>query len=197
MSKSILTIQSSARLTDSISRQFTAQVADVYKEAGYAHVERDLEATELPFVSEQMIGAYYTPADERSDAQKALLETSDALVAELQAADVIAIGAPVYNFSVPARLKAWIDLICRAGVTFQYTENGPEGLLKNKKAYIVLASGGVAAESAADFVTPYLKQVLAFVGITDVTLIAADTTALDMDAAIAKASKSVKALQAA
>ena len=88
--------------------------------------------------------------------------------------DVIVIGAPVYNFSIPASLKAWIDMIARARLTFRYTDSGPEGLLKGKKAYVVVATGGVPVGSPVDFATPYLRHALAFVGITDVEVIAAD-----------------------
>jgi len=101
------------------------------------------------------------------------------LVEELKAADTIVIGAPIYNFNIPAALKAWIDLIARARLTFKYGENGPVGLLKNKKAYIVMASGGVPIGSAMDFASGYLQHVLAFVGITDVTII--DASQFDLD----------------
>ena len=106
--------------------------------------------------------------------QHAKLGESAAMVAELQQADVIVIGAPIYNFGVPASLKAWVDMIARARLTFRYTEQGAEGLLKGKKAYVVVASGGVPVDSPADFATPYLRQALKFIGITDVEVIAAD-----------------------
>ncbi len=99
---------------------------------------------------------------------------SDSLVAELKDADVLVIGVPIYNFNVPASLKAWIDMIARARLTFRYTENGPEGLLQGKKAYLVVATGGVPVGSPVDFATPYLKHALGFIGITDVEIIAAD-----------------------
>ena len=128
----------------------------------------------LPFVDEAWIGANFTAAEERSADQRATLAESDALVAELKAADVIVIGTRIYNFSVPAALKAWIDMVARARLTFRYTENGPEGLLKGKRAYVVIASGGVPVGSALDFATPYLRHVLGFIGITDVEVIAAE-----------------------
>jgi FMN-dependent NADH-azoreductase len=128
----------------------------------------------LPFVDEAWIEANFTAAEERNASQRAALAESDALVAELEAADVLVIGAPIYNFGVPAALKAWVDMIARARLTFRYTENGPEGLLEGRKAYVVIASGGVPVDSAVDFATPYLRQALGFVGIRDVEIIAAD-----------------------
>jgi FMN-dependent NADH-azoreductase len=128
----------------------------------------------LAFVDEAWIGANFTAEEERSQEQRTILADSDRLVEELQRADVLVIGAPIYNFGVPAALKAWIDMIARVRKTFRYTENGPEGLLKNKKAYVVIASGGVPVDSSLDFATPYLKHALRFIGITDVEVIAAD-----------------------
>ncbi len=98
----------------------------------------------------------------------------DELIAELQAADVIVIGTPIYNFSILVALKGWIDMVARAGVTFRYTENGPQGLLENKKAYLALASGRVAIDSPADFASPYLRHVLGFICIHDVEIFGAD-----------------------
>lgn len=115
------------------------------------------------------------------------------MVAELQDADVIVIGAPMYNFSIPSTLKAWVDLIARVGVTFQYTENGPVGLLTGKKAYIVAATGGVPVNSPADFATPYLKQVLGFVGISDVEVVEASGFAVNAEEAMARALANVEA----
>lgn len=102
------------------------------------------------------------------------LALSDTLVGELKSADTIVIGTPVYNFAVPAALKAWIDLVARARETFQYTEDGPVGLLQGKKAYVIIASGGTKVGSEIDFAGNYLKHVLGFIGITDVTIVAAD-----------------------
>lgn len=122
-------------------------------------------------VSNQWIQANFTPADDRNAEQKQALALSDSLVAELQSADTIVIGVPIHNFSVPTALKSWIDMIARAGVTFKYTENGPQGLLEGKKAILVVTAGGVEPESPADFATPYMKHVLGFVGISDVDVI--------------------------
>jgi FMN-dependent NADH-azoreductase len=138
---------------------------------------RDL-ADAIPHVDEAWIEANFTPEESRNDGQRETLRFSDSLVAELQAADVLVIGVPVYNFGIPAGLKAWIDMIARARLTFKYTQNGPVGLLQGKKAFLVVASGGVAIDSEIDFATPYLRHALGFVGITDIEVIAADQQGL-------------------
>ena len=171
----VLEVSASGRNKDSVSRMLTRDIVDALetRNGQIALTRRDLNAG-IALVDEDWISANFTAAEDRSVDQRARLADSDALVAELQAADVVVIGAPIYNFGVPASLKAWIDMIARARLTFRYTENGPEGLLKGKKAYVVIASGGVPVDSPADFATPYLRQALKFVGITDVEIIAAD-----------------------
>jgi len=171
----VLEVSASGRYDGSVSRTLTREVLDALeaREGRIDATHRDL-GKGVPLVDEAWIGANFTPAEQRSPEQRSVLEFSDSLIAELQAADVIVIGSPIYNFGVPAVLKAWVDLIARARLTFRYTENGPEGLLKGKKAYIVIASGGVPVDSAVDFATPYLRQALRFVGITDIDVIAAD-----------------------
>ncbi len=171
----ILKVDSSGRGQGSATRALTADVVHALeaRHGGIDLVERDL-ANGVPFVDQDWIDANFTSAEERSDAQRATLAESDRLVAELQAADVVVIGAPIYNFGVPAALKAWVDMVARARLTFRYTPNGPEGLLKGKQAYVVVASGGVGVDSAVDFATPYLRQVLAFIGIDDVVVVNAE-----------------------
>lgn len=180
--KTLLQINSSGRFEGSITRQLSdlliKQIKAVQPELTV--VKRDL-ATGLPFIDEQWIGANFTPADQRDNSHQETLEFSNELVSELQQADTIVIASPIYNFSIPAVLKAWIDLVARAQLTFKYTENGPEGLLKGKKAYVVVASGGVPIGSEMDFASGYLKQVLAFIGITEVTLIDASKINLSDD----------------
>ena len=170
----ILEVQASARSTGSISRDLTADlIAALADRHGNVEVtQRDL-ANGLPFIDEAWVGANFTPDEDRTNTHRQILSRSDDLVAELQAADIIVIGAPIYNFSVPAVLKAWIDMIARARLTFEYTENGPVGLLKDKKVYAVVPSGGVPVGSPVDFATPYLRHALGFVGITDVEIIGA------------------------
>jgi FMN-dependent NADH-azoreductase len=171
----ILEVSASGRRIDSISRKLTAELIDVL-EARFDSVsvkKRDL-AEGMPLVDERWIAANFTADEERNTEQRKTLAASDALVAEIKAADILIIGSPIYNFGVPASLKAWIDMVARARLTFQYTANGPEGLMKNKKAYVVMTSGGVAVDSAVDFATPQLRQALQFIGITDIEVIAAD-----------------------
>jgi FMN-dependent NADH-azoreductase len=190
----ILKIDASARKAGSMTRELTdtlvTRLLDIHPSAGV--LTRDVSAG-LPVVDEAWVGANFTDPAERSSEQKLKLALSDTLVAELKAADVLVIAAPIYNFGIPASLKAWVDLVARARETFRYTENGPEGLLKGKKAYVVVASGGVPVNSPVDFATPYLKQVLAFIGITDVTVIAADQLMMDGDAKRAAARAAIEA----
>jgi FMN-dependent NADH-azoreductase len=171
----ILEVSASGRRGDSVSRMLTQNTIDAL-EIRYGNVDlarRDL-SDGVQFVDEGWIAANFTPDEQRTDEHRAALAESDALVDELQRADVVVIGAPMYNFGVPAVLKAWVDMIARAQLTFRYTAEGPEGLLKGKKAYIVVASGGVPVDSPADFATPYLRQALRFVGFDDIEIIAAD-----------------------
>ncbi|KPB01726.1 FMN-dependent NADH-azoreductase [Ahrensia marina] len=192
----LLSIQSSARHENSHSRDLSKElIAKLNKQGEFDVKERDLAET-IPHISEKWLGANWTPKDDRNDEQKAHLALSDTLIEQLKAADVLVFGAPIYNFSVPAALKAWIDMVCRAGDTFRYTENGPEGLLKGKKAYIVIASGGVPVDSAYDYATPYLRQVLGFIGITDVEIIAADGLVANEAASLAKANAEIERLAA-
>lgn len=170
----VLHVSSSLKGEASISRRLAADMLAALEQRD-DHVEivhRDL-ATGLPLIDEEWVTANYTAADQRSGAQRDKLALSDELVAELAAADVVVIGAPIYNFSIPATLKAWIDLVARAQLTFRYTENGPVGLLEDKKTYVIAPSGGVAVGSPADFATPYLRHALGFIGITDVAVIGA------------------------
>lgn len=171
----ILEVAASGRNDGSVSRMLSADLIGALEDR-HGSVEltrRDLNKG-MPFVDDAWINANFTAPEERSAEQRSALAESDALVAELKAADVLVIGSPIYNFGVPAALKAWIDMVARARLTFRYTENGPKGLLEGKKAYLVIASGGVPVDSAVDFATPYLRHALAFIGITDVEVIAAD-----------------------
>ncbi|MEM6306609.1 MAG: NAD(P)H-dependent oxidoreductase [Pseudomonadota bacterium] len=177
--QNVLVINSSANVSQSKTRDGVRAVTDALNTPHV--VQRDL-AQALPHITEDWATARLIAPADRTTAQQDTLQLSDTLIDELKIADTIVIGMPIYNFSVPAALKAWIDLIARPKVTFQYTANGPEGLLQNKRAIIVAASGGVPIGSAADFATPYLKHVLAFVGITDVTVI--DSASPDYNAHI-------------
>lgn len=187
-SSNILRVDASARKAGSSSRALTDAL--IARLAPDEIVTRDLTEV-LPFVTEDWVGANFTDESERTDAQKAELALSDSLVDELVAADTLVIGTPIYNFAVPAALKAWIDLIARARKTFHYTANGPEGLLTDKKAYVLIASGGTEVGSDIDFASGYLRHILAFVGITDVTVIAADQQMMRGEAALDQALQKV------
>lgn len=185
---SILRVDGSARYSDSVTRQLADQVvAGLRAEHPAAKVVRRDLAEGLPHVTEDWIGANYTPVEQRTAAQREILALSDELVAEVAAADAIVIAVPIYNFSVPASVKAWIDQICRAGLTFRYTASGPVGLLADRPVYLVVASGGVPVGGAADFASGYVRHVLGFIGITDVRLIAAERVVADPDGALARA----------
>lgn len=176
----VLRIDASARKSGSATRVLTAALLDTLAPAKV--VTRDLADTPLPQIDEDWVGANFTPAEDRTEAQKARLALSDTLVRELQEADTLVIGLPVYNFGVPAALKAWVDLVARAGVTFRYTANGPEGLMKGKKAIIAFASGGVPLGSDIDFASRYLIHLLGFVGITDVKIVTEQAEAVEIAA---------------
>jgi FMN-dependent NADH-azoreductase len=172
----LLHINSSVRNEGSISRQLTAEFIQKWHAAhpGDKVIERDLAASPIPHLNEETMGAFFTPADSRSPVQAEAVRLSDQLVSEVQQADVIVIGAPMYNFSVSSGLKAWIDHVARAGVTFKYTSEGPVGLLQNKKVYVVTSRGGVYSQGAGkamDFHETYLRGVLGFIGLTDITFI--------------------------
>ena len=195
MTNTILHIDASARHTGSVSRDLSARIIADHPNARV--ITRDVADTPLPHVTEDWVAANFTPAENRTPAQQAVLGQSDALVAELKEADTIVIGLPVYNFSIPAALKAWVDLVARVGLTFKYTEQGPVGLLNGKRVIIALASGGTEAGSEIDYATPYLKFILGFMGITDVTVIAADRLGIDAEASMNKALAQLEDLRAA
>lgn len=144
---------------------------------------RDLAVNPHPVLDDDALGALFAPAGQRTPAQAARVALDDALIAELQAADVVVLGVPMYNFGVPAQLKNWIDAIARSGVTFRYTEQGPAGLLKGKTAYVALARGGRYRDTLADSQVPYLKTVLGFLGIADVRFVYAEGLNMGPEAA--------------
>lgn len=167
----ILRINSSARKDGSLSRELSELLADALAGDTGNVVVRDLADRPVPQIDASWVGANFTDPSERTETQREILKGSDALVAELHAADHIVIGVAMYNFTIPSSLKAWIDQIARARETFRYSEAGPEGLLKGKTAWLVMASGGARLDSEADFATPYLRFILRFLGITDVRVI--------------------------
>jgi FMN-dependent NADH-azoreductase len=180
----VLRVDASARIEGSITRQLADRLIDgMVRHAPELAVTRRDVARGLPFVDADWVHANLTDPDARSAAQRQTLAGSDALVAEVMAADVWVISTPIYNFGVPASLKAWIDQIARARLTFRYTDQGPQGLLSGKKVYILTATGGTEVGSDIDFATPWLTFVLGFLGITDVEVIAADRGMLRGEAA--------------
>ncbi|MGB0681941.1 MAG: FMN-dependent NADH-azoreductase [Magnetovibrionaceae bacterium] len=193
--QTILRIDASPRGSDtSISRKVADRLIDRLTAAtpGVELVSRDgLEA--LPLVTSDFVVAYNTPAEDHDENQQAANTASLDLVQEVQEADALVIATPMYNFSVPAALKAWIDLVCRAGHTFKYTPDGPVGLLEGKTAYVVIATGGTPVGSGYDHLSGYMRHVLGFIGITDVHIIPADTLMRDADAAIARADAAIEA----
>jgi FMN-dependent NADH-azoreductase len=148
--------------------------------------ERDLVASAIPHFGTDLITAFGTPAEQRSAEQAAAIARADEIIAEVEAADVVVIGAPMHNFSISSTLKAWIDHLARAGRTFRYTAAGPEGMLTGKKAFVILSRGGIYSEGPAqamDFQEPYLRAVLGFLGLTDVTFIRAEGLNVSADSA--------------
>jgi FMN-dependent NADH-azoreductase len=179
----LLKFDSSPMGNHSISRKLTAKFAETWLRSHPEGkiIERDLTTLNLPVVDAFWAGAVHTPESDRTPAQTKALATSDSLIKDLEQADEYVFGVPMHNFSIPSTLKLWIDQIVRAGKTFSYAATGPKGLLTGKKATLLLASGGEYGKGSAmasfDFVTPYLQTVLGFIGITDVTVIAASGTA--------------------
>ena len=176
----VLQINSSARTTGSHSTRLAGDIVQRLHAATLT--VRDLGKQPLPALDEAALGALFTPAEQRTPAQSARVAQDDALIAEVQAADVLVLGVPMYNFGVPAALKNWIDAIARAGVTFKYTDKGPIGLLTGKKVYVALARGGLYRDTPADSQVPYLKSVLGFLGMTDVQFFYAEGLAMGPEA---------------
>jgi FMN-dependent NADH-azoreductase len=198
----ILQINSSSRPAGSHSSRLAADLVEHLqaKNGKSALTLRDLGKAPLPALDEAALQALFTPADQRNAEQAARVAQDDAVIAEVQAADVVVLGVPMYNFGVPAALKNWIDAIARAGVTFKYTDKGPMGLLTGKKVYVALARGGLYRDTPADSQVPYLKTVLGFLGMTDIEFIYAEGLAMGPDAekaALASAEGQIRALFAA
>jgi len=191
--KRILRLDASANPTESNSQKLGDYLIRQLKQANPAVETRTRNLNQdLSFIDSNWIAANFTAIEERSDDQSARLEFSDQLIAELNWADHIVLTTPMYNFGVPATLKAWIDLICRAGITFRYGANGAEGLLKGKRVDIVITTGGAPLHSPVDFASGYLRQVFAFIGIDDVSIIGADQMNVDAQASFARATAQIE-----
>lgn len=177
----ILHIISSARAGASYSIRLGNGIVEKLQAAypGSTVRVRNLATQPFPHLEESHLEAFNAPVESHSPAQQAAVRHSDEAIGEVMAADVIVIGVPLYNFSIPSTLKSWIDHIIRAKITFRYTASGPEGLIKGKKVYVAASSGGVYSEgpgAANDFAIPYLNVVLGFLGLTDITVVRAEGT---------------------
>jgi FMN-dependent NADH-azoreductase len=194
----ILRIDASANVSSSNSRKLGDRLITKLEASlpGVTVKQRDLNQ-DLYYIDENWVAANFTPTEQRTKDQQQHLAFSDQLIEEVKQADAIVLTTPMYNFGVPATLKTWIDLICRAGVTFQYTANGPVGLLKNKRVDIIITTGGVPLQSPVDFVSDYLKQVFQFIGIDNVNIIAADQMNIDAELSFNKASDQIESRIAA
>ena len=180
----ILQINSSARSEGSHSSRLATALVERVRASnpGASLTVRDLSRSQLPELDEAALQALFLPAAERTPAQAARVAQDDALIAEVQAADVVVLGVPMYNFGVPAQLKNWIDAIARARVTFEYTEQGPVGLLQGKRVYVALTRGGLYRGTPADTQVPYLQTVLGFLGMTDLQFVYAEGLAMGPEA---------------
>lgn len=195
----LLQINASARVdganSTKVANDVTARLVALHPEAKVT--VRNLATDPHPVLDKDALDALFTPAEQRTPEQAARVALDDALIAQLQATDVLVLGVPMYNFGIPVQLKTWIDAVCRANVTFRYTATGPEGLLKGKKVYVALARGGLYRDTPADSQVPYLKAVLGFLGLTDITFIYAEGLNMGPDAAaqgFANAAKEIAAL---
>ena len=193
----ILRVESSIKGDAAVSRRLTSRIIDrlVAANPGASVTTRDLAAG-MPLIDGAWVGAVYAAPEARDSDQQATAAYADALMAEVKAADVLVIALPVYNFGLPAQLKAWVDHIARKGESFYYTETGPVGLLTGKRAIVAYTSDGTKLGSDIDFASGYLRHVLGFFGITDVEFVAADAIAFDGDVAIARGEAQVDALAA-
>lgn len=180
--KTLLKIQASLFQNDGASTQLSNEFVEAWqgKNPDGRVVSRDLAAEPAPHLNLARFQSFLTAEEERSDEQKAVAAYSDGLIEEIRSADVLVLGIPMYNFSVPSTLHTYFDHIARAGITFRYTENGPEGLLKGKKAFVFITRGGVYGEDHAQ--TAFVRQFLGFIGITDVEFVHAEGLATGDDA---------------
>ena len=190
----IYQIDCSARKKGSASRELAKKLLEKIKKSEDEVIYRDLD-DEMLFVAGLTESGMSIPENERTDQHKKMFELSDKLVKELKESDIIIISAPIYNYGPPATLKAWSDLAARVGETFRFKPNGRrEGLLKNKKAYLVITSGGTKLNSNEDFLTPWLKFILNFFGIEKVEVVSADQMSLDYEKSIKEAEKQIENL---
>ena len=195
----ILQINTAARSQGANSTLLVNELTEKLQQSnpGAQVVVRNLQAEPLPHLDDSILGAFFTPAEQRTPEQAAISARSEALIAELQAADIIVLGAPMYNFGVSSQLKTYFDFISRAGITFRYTADGAEGLVKGKKVFVVTARGGKYLGTPNDRLTPYLQIFLGSLGMTEVNFIYAEGVAMGPDAASAALAGAREAIAAA
>ncbi len=196
MARTLFHLNASARTDGSVTRDLSHRLVKHLSDGTTTVISRDIGASPLPLLSEAWVGANFTPEDARTPAQRETLALSDELIKELETADTLILGVPIYNFGVPATFKAWIDLVARARKTFKYTDTGPVGLLEGKRAYVVIASGGTASGSEIDFATPYIRHVLGFLGVHDVKIFAADQLMATGEEKVSAAAAEIEAIAA-
>lgn len=196
--KKILNIVSSAKGNNSYSIKLSNAIIDKLL-AAYPDSQvktHDLTANPLPHLHESQLNAFFTPEEKRTDSHKELVSYSDQAIKDLKEADFVVIGVPLYNFNIPSSLKAWVDHVVRAGITFSYADGAPKGLVTNKKVYLAMASGGVYSDGPMkpyDFAEPFLRFILSFMGLNDITTFRVEGTSLP-DLANAAFPKAVEAV---
>ena len=189
----ILKINSSIQTEKSVGRKLVDQLISKFTNNECKVIERDL-AKGLPLLTQDMVNAFYTPEDKHTNYQKEQVVTSNLLIKEIEDSEIIIMGIPIYNFNIPASVKAYFDLIARVDVTFKYTNEGPVGLFKNKKVYVIVTSGGTPFMGDGDFASSYIKHFLGFIGITDVNFISADQLVANSEVQIENAEKQIAEL---
>jgi FMN-dependent NADH-azoreductase len=200
--KSLLLVRSSLFGAASQTRQIAGEFVEAWRRSnpGTSVVERDLTPASIPHLSQDTLAALATPAEQRTPAQQEAVAFADSLIEEVEAADTIVLAVPMYNFTIPSTLKAWLDYIARAGRTFRYSAAGHEGLLKGKKVFIVTGRGGVySGESPAkalDFQEPYLRAMLGFIGLTDITFLHVEGLNISPEAAASGRERARQAISA-
>lgn len=194
MSK-VLVLKSSILAGYSQSNQLADFYAEEARAKGNEVTVRDLAAEPIPVLDGELVGALRPSDAPLTPRQQEALALSDVLIAELQAHDTVVIAAPMYNFNIPTQLKNYFDLIARAGVTFRYTEAGPEGLVKGKRAVILSSRGGIHKDTPTDLLTPYVKLFLGFIGITDVNFVFAEGIAYGPEVATQAANDAKDAIK--
>ncbi|MFK7864796.1 MAG: FMN-dependent NADH-azoreductase [Pseudohongiellaceae bacterium] len=198
--KNVLRLSTSLFAENSVSSSLSEDLLSAFRAKGnsFSTVHRDFGDEAIPHLDGEWLTALSTPEGERSEEQRNKVAFSDLLIAEVKAADTLVISLPMYNFTVPSMLKAWVDHIARAGVTFAYTAAGPKGLLQNKKVYLVASMGGIHDTSATDFLRPYMKLIMGFIGLDDIEVITASGLNMGEEArakGIANAKSEIAALE--